>query len=114
MSDEAEVIANAMYTYDNIKVAAVQLRTSPKFAADAKVQKLKLSQKWVRGFLTRAGYRRRRVTTEGKKRPSVEQVDCCSSARLRCEHGAVAGATAHAGDPGCNARHSGQVSAASG
>ena len=39
-----------------------------------KIQALQFSQNWIKGMLNRAQLRRRKVTTEEKKRPPVEEI----------------------------------------
>jgi hypothetical protein len=70
----AEVQASAAYTYDNIRMAAVSTAKEDAWKDDAKVKKLKFTNKWVKSFLDRRRLVRRKVTAQQKVRPSVADV----------------------------------------
>jgi hypothetical protein len=55
-----------MYSYGVIKAAAAEVQKEPRFATTEMVRQLRFSTKWVRGFIKRAGFKRRRCTTEDK------------------------------------------------
>ena len=70
----AIVKANVAHSYAVIQRAAEMVQALPQFKEDDKVQKLKFSRYWVRGFLRRAALRRRRVTATEKIPPPVAEV----------------------------------------
>ena len=67
--DTASVVANVTYSYDIAELAAKTTQKEAPWVDDAKIQKLKFSAKWVRGFLRRATLRRRRITSSDKVLP---------------------------------------------
>jgi hypothetical protein len=78
--EQVQVIANATYSYDVVREAALLTRMEAPWAGDPKIQKLKFSNKWVRRFLQRKGLHRRRVTAVEKSRPTVDEVKDCMGA----------------------------------
>jgi len=68
--EKARVVANVTYSYEIIKLAADTTRKENPWASDAKLLKLKFSNKWVKGFLRRTTLRRRRNTSSVKAVPS--------------------------------------------
>jgi hypothetical protein len=70
----ARVVANVAHDYAIIKNAAALAKELPAFASDPKLKKLKLSDRWVVGFLRRCTLRRRRVTATEKDLPPVADV----------------------------------------
>jgi hypothetical protein len=70
----ALVKANVAHSYAVIQRAGEMVEALPQFKEDDKVQKLKFSRCWVRGFLRRAALRRRRVTATEKILPPVAEV----------------------------------------
>jgi hypothetical protein len=77
--ESARIVANIAHSYEIIKRAA----TEAPWASDAKIQKLKFSNKWVCGFLRRATLRRRRNTSSDKKLPPVSVVAARMKESLR-------------------------------
>lgn len=74
MVEKASVVANVAYSYEIIRLAATTTMMLDPWASDAKLQKLKFSNKWIKGFLRRATLRRRRNTNSVKEVPSPEVV----------------------------------------
>jgi hypothetical protein len=68
------VLANVAYSYSVIRAAAEMVQKWPQFSAAEKVMKLKFSQSWIHGFITRAALHKRAVTTTEKNLPSVAEV----------------------------------------
>lgn len=68
------VVANVAYSYETIRTAAQAVQKLPQFADNALVAQLKLSNKWIVGFLRRNLLRRRRITTVDKVAVPVESV----------------------------------------
>ena len=68
------VIANAAYSYMNIRHAAVLAQQTEKWKSHAIVKNLKFSTGWIQDFLERNGLRRRRLTTTDKVVPPVAEV----------------------------------------
>jgi hypothetical protein len=67
--------SNITYSYAIIRMAAKAVISRPCWQSDPKVRALKLSNRWVLSFLRRKGFRRRKFTTEVKKRPSDEDIN---------------------------------------
>ena len=65
---------NIVYSYDVIRAAARAVRALPQWRADPRVARLAFSNKWVRGWLRRAGLRRLRVTSVEKVPPPAAAV----------------------------------------
>jgi hypothetical protein len=72
--EQFKVIANAAYSYNNIQTVARKVAQRPEFRDEKLVRPLMFSNKWVGGWLRRQVLRRRRVTAEDKKRPSIEVI----------------------------------------
>ena len=70
---------NVAYGYAVIRLAARAAQALPQWRAHPRVAGLSLSDKWVCGWLRRAGLRRRRVTSVEKVPPPAAAVD----ARMR-------------------------------
>ena len=51
--EHARIVANIAHSYEIIKRAATTTQKEAPWASDAKIQKLKFSNMWVRGFLRR-------------------------------------------------------------
>ncbi len=67
--EQASVVANVAHSYEIVKLAAETTRKKEPWATDAKIMKLKFSNKWVKGFLRRLTLRRRRNTSNDKVLP---------------------------------------------
>ena len=72
--EELTVTANICHSYAIIERAAADARMQAQFEKDAKVQKLKFSRMWIKGFLKRSSLQRRRTTTTQKEVPPPEKV----------------------------------------
>ena len=72
--ETAVIQANIIHSHDIIRKAATVARKIEPFLSDEKVQKLKFTRTWIKGFLKRNTLRRRRTTTCAKAVPSQEQV----------------------------------------
>jgi hypothetical protein len=71
----AGTVANCMYSYELVRLAAEEERTAERWKSDQAVQRLKFSDGWVRGVLDRYKFSRRRCTGVAKStRPSPEAV----------------------------------------
>ena len=66
--------ANVVYTYEIIRHAAKAVQKKLSWLDDVKIQKLKFSDKWVKRFLNRNKFNRKKITSEPKKVPSEEDV----------------------------------------
>ena len=66
------IIVNVAYSYEVIIEAAT--RVQQLYQGDPSVNDLKFSPHWVRGFLTRANMRRRKITTDDKDMPEISEV----------------------------------------
>jgi hypothetical protein len=74
-SGDTEIIANAIYSYDCVKSAATFVRErSEKWKTDSLTMSLKFSNKWVKGFLNRIHFTKRRVTATIKPETPVPVV----------------------------------------
>lgn len=67
------IIVNVAYSYEVIIEAAT--RVQQLYQGDPSVNDLKFSPHWVRGFLTRANMRRRKITTDDKDMPEISEVE---------------------------------------
>ena len=67
---EVRVQVNAMFSYDLIRSTALELQSSPSWKDDKKVQRLKFTNTWIRCFLRRNCFTRRRISTVLKSMPS--------------------------------------------
>ena len=72
--ETAVQLANVAHSYSVIQVAAQETAKEEPWCSDAKVRKLKFSDKWVVGFLARRRLVRRKITASEKVRPAVEDV----------------------------------------
>lgn len=68
------VVANAAYSYDSIRNAALLAQRSANWQTHSVVSTLKFSQGWVHAFLQRNKLHRRRVTTADKNVPPAAEV----------------------------------------
>jgi hypothetical protein len=66
--------SNITHSYDIVRMAAQETQKKLHWMDDEKVQGLKFSNKWVRGFLLRDKFSRKKVTTEVKNPPSEAEV----------------------------------------
>lgn len=69
------VQANVIYSYNIVVQAAQTVRSRAPFCDDPLTKSLKFSKPWVRDFLNRNGFNRRRVTNIEKVLPPAEAVD---------------------------------------
>ena len=69
---EVRVHANAMFSYSLIRAAAKDLQSRPTWQADKKVNRLGYC--WIRNFLRRNCFTRRRISTVIKDTPSDADV----------------------------------------
>jgi hypothetical protein len=75
MTDQVEILANSIYSYDCVKSAAMTVyMREDRWKLDANICRLKFSNKWVQGFLKRLQFTKRTVTSVMKTLPSVEVV----------------------------------------
>jgi DDE superfamily endonuclease len=58
-----------------IRHCAKAVQSLEKWRHDEKVMKLKFTNHWIVGFLARGNFRRRKITTGEKNRPTVEEVN---------------------------------------
>ena len=65
---------NVIYSYDIISETAYLIQKQENWKENEKIQALQFSQNWIRGMLNRAKLRRRKITTEEKKRPPIEDI----------------------------------------
>ena len=72
--DVVRIHANITYSYAILRAPAKAAAQSVRWKDEEKIKNLKFTDKWVRGFLTRASMTRRKITTEDKVRPSEEIV----------------------------------------
>ena len=71
---QGRIVANIMYNYELIKTAAKRTQEELIWQEVPSVQALRFSNHWVHSFLQRAGFRRRKITREDKKVPSLEEI----------------------------------------
>jgi hypothetical protein len=62
------------YSREIVRVAAKLAQQNEQWADDPAIQALKFSDGWITEFLRRANFRRRKITTETKSLPTVEEV----------------------------------------
>jgi hypothetical protein len=76
MADQAEILANSIYSYECVRTAAknVYARNKSRWDSDPLVNRLKFTDKWVHGFLRRLQFTKRRVTSVLKIIPPPEVV----------------------------------------
>jgi len=60
----ATTVANVCYTYSMLRDAVIFVRSQAKWAGDAKIQKLTMSNEWCCDFLARCNLKRRKVSTK--------------------------------------------------
>ena len=63
-----------MFNYNIIRNAALQTQQEREWRDVPRVRDLKFSNCWVRGFLLRHRFRRRAITREDKKFPSIDEI----------------------------------------
>ena len=73
-ANEVDVVANVAYSYPTIRIAAVNVQHSAPFADDEKIQAMKFADTWVKGWLDRVAFLRRRITAFEKVLPPVSEV----------------------------------------
>jgi hypothetical protein len=71
---EVRVKANAMFSYALIQSTARELQSTPTWKEHKRVRRLKFTNFWVRRFLRRNCFTRRRISTVIKRIPSDEEV----------------------------------------
>ena len=71
---EVRVKANAMFSYALIQSTASELQSTPTWKEHKQVRRLKFTNFWVRRFLRRNCFTRRRISTVIKRIPSDEEV----------------------------------------
>ena len=74
VGEKGKIVANVVYTYAIVVRAAEELQKSEKYKDDKLVQRFKFSNRWVRNFLHRNKFVRRRITREEKNIPSEVKV----------------------------------------
>ena len=74
MISKAHVIVNVAYSYAIVAKAAKEVQEQDHWINNSIVQKLKFSPHWIRGFLNRASFRRRKITQADKPIPVDEEV----------------------------------------
>ena len=72
--EQAVVKSNVAHSHATIRLAATMVQKTAFFLKDSKIQALKFTPPWIKGFLRRAALRRRRVTAVEKVLPPVEDV----------------------------------------
>ena len=72
--ETAVVVANVCYSHDSIRMAAELALKLPEFAGNKKLQDLKFTQPWVKGWVRRRAMRKRRITAQVKELPKPEDV----------------------------------------
>jgi len=70
-----DYVANAVFSFEMVRFAAVTVAGRQMWAANTRVARLKFSNHWVQGWLRRQELRRRRITAVDKKRPTPEEVN---------------------------------------
>ena len=74
-SAQIEILANVIYSYETVKNAAESVfNRDPKWKQDRLTKRLQFTDKWVKGFLGRLQFMKRRVTTTMKILPPVNLV----------------------------------------
>ena len=68
------ILVSVVFTYAIIREAAKIVQESNRWCTDEKIQTLDFSSKWVRKFLNRANMRRRKITTDDKEIPPLEEI----------------------------------------
>ena len=68
------ILVSVVYSYDVIKQAAIAVQKQSNWTETESVKNLLFSSTWIKGLLTRANMRRRKITTEDKKIPSEEEI----------------------------------------
>ena len=66
--------ANVAFTYEIIRHAAKAVQKKLCWRDDERIQKLQFSDTWVKGFLNRNKFNRKKITSEPKKVPSEAEV----------------------------------------
>lgn len=72
-------IANIMYSYEVIKLAAAAVQARPSWLGVKRVEALKFSSRWCASFLRRTAYVKRSVTAKNRAgiRPTVDIIQVC-------------------------------------
>lgn len=68
------IVINVTYSYAIVIKAAKCAQESDKWKDESSVKKLQFSHRWVKGFLTRGGVSRRKITREDKITPDDEEI----------------------------------------
>ena len=71
---ELRVHANAMFSYSLIRSSAQDLQSRPTWQVDTKVRSLRFGNWWIRSFLRRNCFTRRRISAVVKDTPSDGEV----------------------------------------
>jgi hypothetical protein len=69
-----KVLENCCYNYEIIRTAALTVKSREHWLYDARVQDLKLSNKWIKTMLDRQDFRRKRITHEHNSNIPSESV----------------------------------------
>ena len=81
----AELTENIIHSYEVIRLAAIATQASAEWVADAAIQKLKFSNKWIQLLLKRYNLSRQKITTTSKAdRPSPEDVQATMAIIQKC------------------------------
>ena len=72
--ESLKIKANVAYTYEIIRYAAREVQSKLCWQDDEKIQALKFSDRWVKGFLNRNKFNRKKITSEPKNIPSETEV----------------------------------------
>ena len=72
--DKVKVLYNVAYSGDSIRAAALSCQKLEKYAGNVTVQRLKFSNRWVKNFLQRRNFSRRRITRVLKNVPTENQI----------------------------------------
>ena len=72
---QVRVVVNVSYSYAIIISAAKSVQENDAWINVASVEKIEFSQKWTKGFLSRGGLTRRKITREDKTVPGDEEID---------------------------------------
>jgi len=69
-----KIKANVVYPYEIIRYAAKEVQAKLCWLDDEKVQALQFSDRWIKGFLNRNKFNRKRITSEPKNIPCEAEV----------------------------------------
>ena len=77
------IISNVTYSHSGVQAAAAKVRGRNRYISCRRIQSLKLSKKWIRGFLLRNNFSKKKLSVDKKNIPSDEEIQQIMSAHQK-------------------------------